>query len=94
MAIEALRREDACNSINIKMVTNAKEAEEYKIVTSVRADSLRNLITEDSPLGKALMGHKAGDTVHVTVNETIGYDAQIIEVTSTGDEDEDALKSF
>ncbi|MBR0090208.1 MAG: hypothetical protein IJP92_00700 [Lachnospiraceae bacterium] len=31
MAIEALRREDACNSINIKMVTNAKEAEEYKI---------------------------------------------------------------
>ncbi len=76
------------------LIEGDKEAEEYKIVTSVRADSLRNLITEDSPLGKALMGHRAGETVHVTVNETIGYDAKILEVKNTGEEEEDALKSF
>ena len=50
-----------------------KEAEEYKIVTSVRADSLRNLITEDSPLGKALMGHRIGDRIRVQVNENSAY---------------------
>ena len=76
------------------LIEGDKEAEEYKIVTSVRADSLRNLITADSPLGKALMGHRAGETVHVTVNETIGYDAKIIEVKSAGEDEEDELKAF
>ena len=76
------------------LIEGDKEPEEYKIVTSVRADSLRNLITADSPLGKAVMGHKAGETVHVTVNETIGYDAKIIEVKSAGEDEEDELKAF
>ena len=75
------------------LIEGDAEAEEYKIVTSVRADSLRNLITEDSPLGKALMGHKAGETVHVQVNETVGYDAKILEVHAAEDE-EDQIKAF
>ena len=75
------------------LIEGDAEAEEYKIVTSVRADSLRNLITEDSPLGKALMGHKAGETVHVQVNETVGYDAKILEVHAAEDE-EDEIKAF
>ena len=76
------------------LIEGDKEPEEYKIVTSVRADSLRNLITADSPLGKAVMGHKAGETVHVTVNDTVGYDAKIIEVKSAGEDEEDELKAF
>ena len=44
--------------------------EEYRIVTSVRGDSLHNLISIESPLGKALMGHRIGERVEVTVNET------------------------
>jgi transcription elongation factor GreA len=75
------------------LIEGDAEAEEYKIVTSVRADSLRNLITEDSPLGKALMGHKAGETVHVQVNETVGYDAKILEVHAAEDEEEQ-IKAF
>lgn len=76
------------------LIEGDTEAEEFKIVTSVRADSLRNLITEDSPLGKALMRHKAGETVHVTVNENVGYDAKILEVHAAEDGEEDELKSF
>ena len=68
--------------------------EEYKIVTSVRADSLRNLITGDSPLGSALLGHKAGETVHVTVSEDVEYDVEILEVRNIGEEEGDVLKSF
>ena len=41
------------------------ETEEYKIVTTVRGNSLRGLITPESPVGAALMGHKAGDRVEV-----------------------------
>lgn len=41
------------------------ETEKYKLVTTVRGNSLQGLISIDSPLGKAIRGHKAGDTVYV-----------------------------
>ena len=41
------------------------EEEVYKIVTTVRGDTLHGLISIDSPLGKALMGKKVGEVVEV-----------------------------
>ena len=41
------------------------EEDTYKIVGSVEADSFNNKISNESPLGKALMGHVEGDTVSV-----------------------------
>ena len=41
------------------------ETETYQIVTSIRGNSLNNMISSESPLGKALMGHKVGDKVVV-----------------------------
>ncbi len=38
---------------------------EYKIVGSTEANSLKGKISNESPVGKALMGHKVGDTVSV-----------------------------
>jgi len=38
---------------------------EYKIVGSTEANSLKGKISNESPVGKALMGHKVGDTVEV-----------------------------
>ncbi len=37
----------------------------YKIVGSTEANSLKGKISNESPVGKALMGHKVGDTVEV-----------------------------
>ena len=56
------------NTVTVYFVEDDEE-EIYKLVTSVRGDSVSNLITIESPLGKALMGHKVGDTVSVKVNE-------------------------
>ena len=42
-----------------------KETEEYTIVGSAEADPVDNKISDRSPLGAALMGHKAGETVKV-----------------------------
>ena len=44
------------------------ETETYKIVTTIRGNSLKGLISSESPLGRALLGHKVGDRVHVQVN--------------------------
>ncbi len=68
--------------------------EVYKIVTTVRGNSLEGLISNESPLGKALLGHKAGDVVHVQVNPTIGYDVKIIKIENTVDDGTDKLRSF
>lgn len=38
---------------------------EYDIVSSIEADPMNGKISDDSPLGKALLGHKAGETIEV-----------------------------
>ena len=39
----------------------------YKIVGSAEANAVEGKISDESPVGKALMGHKAGDDVTVNV---------------------------
>lgn len=70
------------------------EEEKYKIVTTVRSDSLRGLISIDSPLGKALLKHKAGDRVHVVVDENTSYYVTIKGIDKTTDDSEDKLRAY
>ena len=70
------------------------ETEEYKIVTSVRGNSLKGLITSDSPLGAALMGHRAGDRVYVKINDNAGYYVIVRSIENTGEEEGDQLRKF
>ena len=44
-----------------------KEVMEYKIVGITEADPIEGLISNESPVGKALMGHKKGDKVEVLI---------------------------
>lgn len=67
------------------------ETEEIKIVTSIRGNSLEGRISIESPLGKALLGHKAGDRVHVQVGDG-GYDVVIRSIDKDGGEDENIRK--
>lgn len=68
--------------------------EKYKIVTTMRGNSLEGLVSVESPIGKALMGHKAGDRVHVQVNESYGYDLVVRSIEKTEDDGSDKLRSF
>lgn len=70
------------------------EEETYRIVTTVREDVLHGLISIDSPVGKALLGHRQGDTVHVQVNDHYGYDVRIVKIDKTVDESDDRIKKF
>ena len=44
-----------------------EDAEEYDITGSTEADMNLNRISDESPVGAALVGHKAGDEVDVTL---------------------------
>lgn len=70
------------------------ETERYKLVTTVRGNSLQGLISIDSPLGKAIRGRKAGDKVYVKVNDRFGYDVEILSIDKTTEEEEDKLRSY
>lgn len=70
------------------------EVETYRIVTTVRENSLQGLVSVESPIGKALYGKKVGDRVKVTVNESYEYYVQIRAITKTDDDSEDKIRSF
>ena len=81
------------NSVVEVYIPEDDETEEYKIVTSIRGSSLRGYISIESPLGKALLGHKVGETVSVKVNENYIYDVEIRNI-SKGTESGDKIRQF
>lgn len=68
--------------------------ETYRIVTTVRGDSLHNLISIESPLGKALMGRREGDRVEVEVNDSYSYFVVIKGIINTKDDSADKIRSY
>ena len=70
------------------------EEETYKIMTTIRSDSLQNKISIDSPLGKTLMGHKVGDRVLVTVDDSYSYYVVIRKIEKTTETEEDQIRRF
>ena len=45
---------------------DAKQTVEYRIVGSAEANPSENKLSNESPVGKAIIGHKKGETVEVT----------------------------
>lgn len=70
------------------------ETEVYRLVTSVRGSSINGLISIESPLGKAILGHRVGDRVYIKVNEQYGYYVEIKAIENTQDDSQDKLRSF
>ena len=68
--------------------------ETYKLVTTVRSNSLKNLISRESPLGAAIFGHKVGDRCEVHVNDNYSYFVQIKRIVNTMDDGTDELRKF
>lgn len=81
------------NTVTVEFLEDGS-TEVYKIVTTVRGNSLEGLISNESPLGKALLGHKAGEVVSVQVNAEFGYQVRIVKIENTVDDGSDRIRSF
>lgn len=57
-----------------------QEEEVFSFVTTVLVDSMKNRVSIESPLGKALMGHHIGERVYVEVNPSFGYYVEIKDI--------------
>ena len=71
------------------------DAEEtYRIVTTARGNSLKKMISIESPLGKALLGHKVGDRVLIEVNADYSYYVVIRSIENTPEDESEMLRKF
>lgn len=63
------------------------ETETIHLMTTLREDALNGIISKESPLGKAVMGHRVGDRVMVKVNDDYSYYV-VIKAIHKGDDDD------
>ena len=61
------------------------ETEIIRVVTTVRCDPRKGLISRESPFGKQVLGKKVGDRFTVQVNEHYSYEAEIRSIKKAED---------
>ena len=70
------------------------EVETYRLVTSIRGNSLKGLISIESPLGKAIKGRRVGDRVEVRISDKAGYTVVVKTIEKTGEDENDRIRSY
>ena len=72
------------------------EGEEMTVrfVTTLRQNALEGLISKESPLGRAVLGHRAGERVQVRVSEDYSYWTQIRAIVKGEDDDSLEISKF
>lgn len=70
------------------------EEQVFRLVTSIRGNSMKNLISTESPIGKAILGKKVGERVTVQVNDSYSYDIIIRKIENTTDDSQDAIRGY
>ena len=70
------------------------ETDTFRLVTSIRGDVLNNMISIESPLGKAILGHREGDRIFVEVAPGNGYSIVLKKIIKTSDDSNDQIRKF
>ena len=65
-----------------------------RLVTTLRQNALKGLISKESPVGKAILGHKAGDRVEVVVSPEMKYTVEIRAVEKGEDDSSLEISSY
>ena len=94
--IEVNEKEGTVGLFDHVVLFNEKLGKEQNIqlVTTLRQNALKGLISKESPVGKALMGKRVGDTVRIQVNENYAYDVTILSIEKTGEDPDIPISTF
>ena len=65
-----------------------------QIVTTMRQDALKGLISKESPVGRALFGRRVGERVTVQVNDSYSYDVVIRAIVPGEDDGQAPLVAY
>lgn len=94
--IEVEEREGAVSLFDHVLLYNEKLGKEQSIqlVTTLRQNALKGLISKESPVGKAVLGKTVGDRVEVVVSPTMKYTVEIREITPGEDDSSLEISSY
>lgn len=81
------------DSVEILMENTGKQRT-IRLVTTLRQNALQGLISKESPVGQAVMGHRAGERVYVDMGGGKGYWLQILSIEKGKDDDSIPIGSF
>lgn len=70
------------------------DTETITLMTTLREDAVHGIISRESPLGRAVMGRRAGDRVLVKVSDDVQYYVRIQAVEKGRDDDTLPIHSF
>ena len=70
------------------------DTETITLMTTLREDAVNGIISKESPLGKAIMGHSVGDRVRVKVNDTVSYYVVIKGLEKGFDDDSLEIRAY
>ena len=62
------------------------ETEVIRVVTTVRCDPRKGLISRESPFGKSVLGRRVGDVITVHVSDSYSYEAEIRSIKKAEDD--------
>lgn len=72
-----------------------EETEEtIQLVTTLRQDALKGLISKESPVGKALLGRQVGDRIQVEVSPEVKYWVEIRAIEKGRDDESLEISSY
>ena len=71
-----------------------KKEMSLRVVTGLRQDALKGLISKESPVGKAILGHRVGDTVTVEVSSDMKYTLEIRAIEKGSDDASLEISSY
>ena len=94
--VDVKQKADAVNLFSKVTMFNEKLGKEQtiRIVTTIRQDALKGLISKESPVAKALMGHRVGDRVEIVVSPEMKYTVEIHAIEQGEDDASLAISSF
>lgn len=94
--IEVKSQEDTVGLFDKVTIFNemVKKEMEIQIVTTLRQDALKGLISKESPVGQALMGHKVGDRVQVEVSPTMKYFVEVRAIEKGQDDESMEISAY
>lgn len=94
--VSDVSKEDEVGINNTVTVYFEEDEEEqvFRLVTSIRGNSMKNLISTESPIGKAILGHKVGDRVQIKVNDAYSYYVVIRQIENTSENENDTIRGF
>ena len=94
--IEVEEREGTVGLFDHVLLYNEKLGKEQTIqlVTTLRQNALKGLISKESPVGRAVLGKKVGDRVEIVVSPEMKYTVEIREITPGEDDSSLEISSY